>query len=369
MLPPWLLLAIPSLCTSLALPVSSHGPANVRASDYSFVVVGHTRGGPDNGIIPTERLTELVEDIRALRPDFVVLTGDLIYGDINKQWDPPPVQLDEAALRSDWEAIDRIFATLEVPVHRAPGNHDLWDHTTLAIWKERYGPPYRSFRHGDGLFLLLNSCWLPTEGDPAHLPGGFIRGLQLPDDQLEWLRGELEASADAEHVFAFMGHVLWWNDDAAWWSEVHPLLASGPTRAVFAGDLGPWKWSHLERDGIHYVQSAVEFTVPTLTMLQNREASRTISSQLDNYVHVTVAGGDVRYDVRTVGGMSTGRFQPSVYRDVYEYDKGSLERKVFKRMDTPQKLVRWLAILGAGAFGAGLVGGLIAAALFRRKSA
>ena len=146
MLPPWLLLAIPSLCTSLALPVSSHGPANVRASDYSFVVVGHTRGGPDNGIIPTERLTELVEDIRALRPDFVVLTGDLIYGDINKQWDPPPVQLDEAALRSDWEAIDRIFATLEVPVHRAPGNHDLWDHTTLAIWKERYGPPYRSFR-------------------------------------------------------------------------------------------------------------------------------------------------------------------------------------------------------------------------------
>jgi hypothetical protein len=352
--------------SALACSASAAIPPSQAAEEYSFVVVGHTRGGPENGIIPRERLAELVAEIRALAPDFVVLTGDLIYGDFGHQTEPAPVALDEAAIRRDWEAVDGIFASIGVPIYRAPGNHDLWDHSTLAIWNERYGSPYRSFRHGNGLFLLLNSCWLPAPGDPAHLPPRLIRGQQIPPDQLAWIRAELEAGG-SEHVFAFMGHVLWWEPGAAWWREVHPLLAAHGARAVFAGDLGPWKWSHLQRDGIHYVQSSVEFTEPPLEMLRNREGSRAISAQLDNYVLVTVAGPEVDYEVRTLGAMSTGRFTPELYQAIHDYDAGTIQRRLFAKWRTPAKLMNGVLWVGAGGFAAGAALALAAAWLARRE--
>jgi hypothetical protein len=353
------------LTASASLTIGSGIPAAAARDEYSFVVVGHTRGGPENGVIPRERLAELVAEIRELEPDFVVLTGDLIYGDIDSQHDAPPISVDEAAIRADWDAVDEIFASIGAPIHRAPGNHDLWDRSTLAIWNERYGSPYRSFRHGNGLFLLLNSCWLPNPGEPGHLPPKLIRGQQIPADQLAWIRAELEA-ADSEHVFAFMGHVLWWESEAGWWREVHPLLAAHRARAVFAGDLGPWKWSHVERDGVDYVQSSVEFTEPPLEMLRRREGSRAISAQLDNYVLVTVEGPAVDYEVRTLGAMSTGRFTPELYRAINEYDEGTIRHELFTLWRTPAELLRGVLLVAAGSFGTGAAAALLAAWLAGR---
>jgi hypothetical protein len=354
------------LAALASLPAAQAGSEPPVGERYAFVVVGHTRGGPENGIIPRDRLEELAREIRELEPDFVVLTGDLVYGDINRQTEPPGVVLDDAAIRADWDAVDAVFAAIGVPIHRAPGNHDVWNHSTLAIWQERYGAPYQSFRHGNGLFLLLNSCWLPAPGDPRHLPPRYIRGQQLPEDQVAWIRSELDGSA-AEHVFAFMGHVLWWEPEASWWRDVHPLLAAAPTRAVFAGDLGPWKWSHLERDGIHYVQSSVEFTVPPIQMLRNREGSRAISAQLDNYVLVTVDGARVDYQVHTLGALTTGRFTPELYREINEYDDGTVARWLYSRWHTPAKMLRGVLLVGAGAFAAGLLAAATAGLIARRK--
>lgn len=354
------------LAALASLPAAQAGSEPSPSERYAFAVVGHTRGGPENGIIPRERLEELAQEIRELAPDFVVLTGDLIYGDIDKQHEPQGVVLDDAAIRADWDAVDAVFDSIGVPIHRAPGNHDIWNHSTLAIWNERYGAPYQSFRHGNGLFLLLNSCWLPAPGDPGHLPPRYIRGLQLPADQVAWIRSEL-AAGETEHVFAFMGHVLWWEPEAPWWRDLHPLLAAAPTRAVFAGDLGPWKWSHLERDGIHYVQSSVEFTEPPIPMLRNRESSRAISAQLDNFVLVTVDGERVDYEVRTLGALTTGRFTPELYRKVNEYDQGSIARKLASRWHTPSKLLRGVLLVAGGAFAAGLLVAAIAGSARRKR--
>jgi hypothetical protein len=335
---------------------------------FSFAVVGHVRG-PANGELPRERLQRLIEDVRRAGPDLVVLTGDSIYGDIDRQWDEERTPLDREALVADWEALDALLATLEVPVHRAPGNHDLWERTTLEVWRERYGEPHRWFDFEGARFLILNSCWLPPEGSDERLPGRFIRGFQLPPEQVEWLAGALAAAPAPEHVFGFMGHTLWWEDDAAWWREVHPLLARAPTRAVFAGDLGPNKWAHLERDGIHYVQSAVEFTDPALRMLQNREESRRINAELDNWVLVHVDGPEVRYEVRALGALSEPRHGPEHHRAVHEHDAGSVPRKLFDRFHTPQKLFDGLLMAGTLGLGGGLLIGIALAVLFRRRRA
>lgn len=334
---------------------------------YRFAVVGHTRGGPEQGDLPLAQLDELVADLRGQRLDFVVLTGDLIYGDFNALYSGDPVDAD--AVRADWDAVDAIFDRIGVPVHRAPGNHDVWDEVTRDIWIERYGPLQSSFAHGTSRFLLLNSCWYPSPGTTGRSPEKYIRGIQMDTDEVEFIRREMDAAASAEHVFAFLGHMLWWHDWAEWWTDVHPLLAAGPTRAVFAGDLGPWKFSHTERDGVHYIQSAVEYTEVPLQMLRNREGSRSITWQLDNYVVVAVDGPDVGYEVRTLGTLTSGRYEPADYQNIAEYDKGTFRRRLANKWHTPDKLFRGVLLVGGLGFGGGLFFALALFVLLRLRRA
>lgn len=333
------------------------------AQEFSFVVLGHTRGGPGNGTLPTARYEELVREVRRCAPDFVVLTGDLVYGDFEA------AIVDRDAVRRDWEAVDAVFAEFGCPVHRVPGNHDVWEPVTRDLWIERYGALQKSFAYEGARFLLLNSCWTPAPGETGQCPPKYIRGVQLDDERRAFVERESAASMSAgdAHLFVFLGHVLWWEDSAPWWSEVHPLLSAAGTRAVFAGDLGPWKFSHLRRDGIDYVQSAVEFANPPVVMQRNRESIRALSEQLDNFALVSVRGDAVRVEIRTLGALESGLFTPAKYREVHEHDAGTFERKLFQRMDTPEKLVGWLWKLGAAAALGGALIGAAAAWILRRR--
>ena len=151
---------------------------------------------------------------------------------------------------------------------------------------------------------------------------------------------------------------------------MHPLLAAAPTRAVFAGDLGPGKWSHVQRDGVHYVQSTVEFTDPVLEMLRNREGSRAINAQLDNWVLVDVDGDEVRYEVRALGGMTNERHTPSHHQAVHDFDAGTFAGKLFDKFHSPKKLLDGFLLAGlAGAGGGVLLGAALAILLRRRRAA
>lgn len=332
---------------------------------FRFAVVGHVRGGPDNGNIPREKFARLTAELRAQELAFVVLTGDIVWGDFEAG-----EQVDADAVRRDWETVDALLAEVGVPIHHVPGNHDVWDPTTRDIWVERYQSLYRAFDLQGCRFVLLNSCWTPT-GDSGRTPGKYIRGVQLPADQVEFVREQMNSSRDARHVFVFMHHLLWWERDAAWWRDVHPLLSAAPTRAVFGGDMGPWKFSRDEADGIHYVQTAVDFTDrPPLKMLRDREGSRAIVTQVDNYVVVSVDGPNVEYELRTLGAFEGQNFSPQAWRDIYAFDEGTLARKVFNRMNTPARSMEWIVRIAAGAFVGGLlVAGGVAWLVGRRRRA
>lgn len=323
-------------------------PAPAAAtSKYRFVVIGHLRGGPGNGHVPTPQLREAVDAINELDPALVFVTGDIVYG----SWHEVP---DADAIRADWEAVDAELARLHAPVHRVPGNHDAWDPVTRDIWIERYGPLYGSFDHGDNHFVLLQTGWVPEPGDDGWCPGYYTRGAPLPEAELEFLRDDLEAHREARHVFVIGHHMLWWDQADYWWSTVHPLLAQYPVRMVVAGDLGPWKFSHERRDEIDYIQSTVEFTEPPLQMLRNREGSRTISSQVDNFLVVDVDGPTLRYELKTLGAFTRGNHTPRLWKEIHEYDAGTLRRKLYDRCNTPERLVRGLLLAAAGGFVAAL---------------
>ncbi|MEO6710797.1 MAG: hypothetical protein ABIP42_14555, partial [Planctomycetota bacterium] len=173
-----------------------------------------------------------------------------------------------------------------------------------------------------------------------------------------------EPGPGVDHVFVFMHHVLWWENEAPWWKKVAPEFAGHPVRAVFAGDYGPMKFSHLERDGVHYLQTSIENRV-SLEIQRGRESSRMLSSQLDNYLVVDIEGVDVRYSVRTVGALTTDKFSPDHYRTIFEYDKDTYGRKLLKRWSTPERLVLGLAEVSGLAFAVGVLS-VLAILLLRR---
>lgn len=339
-------------------PGASTGFSQDAEASTRFAVVGHVRGD-DNGAL-LQNLDELIEELDRLDLDFVLMTGDLVWGDVNAE------TTDLAAVEADWDTFDARFAALGIPIYPVPGNHDINDRGTRDLFLERYGPLPRSVDHGNIRVLLLSSAWIPEDDDPRKHPPTYIRGMDLGDEQVSFIASELERGG-AEHVFLGMHHMLWWHEGSAWWHDVHPLFEGHPVRAAFAGDYGPLKFSHLERDGVDYIQSSIENTF-TVDMLKAKESSRVLSAQLDNFLLVTVEGPETRIEVRTLGALTTDKFTPALYREVHEYDKWSLGWRIRQRFPTSSSLVGAFAIAGVVAFfsGAGLAGG-IALILKRRR--
>jgi 3',5'-cyclic AMP phosphodiesterase CpdA len=73
-------------------------------------------------------------------------------------------------------------------VHVAPGNHDIDDKESLAIFLTYFSESYHSFSDGDTLFVLLNT----------ELPGQRSR---IMGEQLTWLEAELQRPFKYKFVF------------------------------------------------------------------------------------------------------------------------------------------------------------------------
>lgn len=311
-------------------------------SELSFVVVGHVRGAEDgkrNYLFP-----ELLRELRESKPDLVFLTGDMIWGGYDT------TEVDSAAIERDWQALDSALATVGVPVYRVPGNHDINDPVTRDIYFRRYGRLPQVVDVRGVRFILLNSSFVPVGDRLEKKRRPFIGGVPLDTAQILFLQNSLR-DPDYRHAFVFLHHVLWWDDDAPWWSQVHPVLRGGNTRAVFAGDYGPMKFSHEQRDGIDYLQSAIE-DFPGLRILQRREESRLLYQQFDNYLHVTVRGSNVDVEVKTLGALTGGKFTPNRFKQITGYEPTRAEQ-LRAAMGSPKRLgavaVLLIAVFGAGA--------------------
>ena len=73
-------------------------------------------------------------------------------------------------------------------LHLAPGNHDIDDKESLAVFLRYFSEPYHSFSDGDTLFVILNT----------ELPGQRSR---IEGQQLAWLEAELQRSFKYKFVF------------------------------------------------------------------------------------------------------------------------------------------------------------------------
>jgi hypothetical protein len=304
--------------------------AEKQSGRFSFVVLGHLRSEKNGKLSPL--LDELLVKVGKQAPDLIFLTGDMIWGDVHS------VVPDAAAIKRDWDLLDTALSRLRIPVYRVPGNHDINDPVTRDIYFSRYGQLPQTFNYRDSRFVLLNSSWVPEGNKAPPRKRPHIRGRQLGADQIEFIRKELGPSHRYEHAFLFMHHLLWWHDEeAAWWRDVHPLLVGRNVRAVFGGDFGPMKFSHMRRDGIDYLQSSIEGPVE-IEILRELNSSRLLSQQFDNYLLVSVDGPRVAVEVQAVGEISMGNFTPQRWRAVDEY-KPPFMKRVWNVIGNTQRLV------------------------------
>lgn len=334
--------ALPGLLLGMlcAMPLSAQD-----ADPWSFVVLGHVRGW-NNALHP--RLGELLAEVRTLGPDLVVLAGDQIWGDMGQ------VPRRRSAVEKEWSDLDSALATVGVPRIQVPGNHEINDLVTRDVYRERFGDLPRSVTMRNVRFLLLNSVWIPEDGDTTLARN--IRGVDLDSAQVRWLREELARPDAPPHTVVVLHHLLWWGGEGdPWWRDVHPLLRQAGVRAVFSGDHGPLKFSHREQDGVAYYQVSIGGD-PSLAILRDRESSRTLAAQFDSFLRVQVDGAAFTVDVETTGEVSSGHFTPQHYRDVHEFrppPRPRLER-LWEAINRPARLAA-LGLLVLGSIGLGVV--------------
>ena len=284
--------------------------ANARSEEFSFVVVGHLRGEQDDEQFFL--MDELVERVASLKPNIVFLTGDLIFGDWHRR------RVDKNRIIAHWDRLDRSLARIGSTVYRVPGNHDINDPVTRDIWFQRYGKPPQAISFAGSRFLLLATPFIPVGNNPPEIPRPHGRVEDLPEDQIDFIRRELERADDYHHVFLFMHHVVWWEPERKWWTKVHPLLVGRHVRAVFAGDYGPLKFSHMRRDEIDYFQSALERRAPARLVRDKLGLGRVVNHQFDSFLYVQVRDERVDVEVKVIGATSSGKHTPERFRELLQ---------------------------------------------------
>jgi hypothetical protein len=160
---------------------------------FSFVHASDTHIAPAN-VDRTRRLKQLVD---SLRPDFTIITGDLVRDAMSQQ---------EPLARSYFELFAAETRDFAKPVWTAPGNHDhfgiipsrshvpathpLYDRGMYRLYR---GPDYYSFTYGGVHFVALNTL-MPD--DSAYY--GRVDSLQLA-----WLRRDLATIPASMPVVTF----------------------------------------------------------------------------------------------------------------------------------------------------------------------
>lgn len=131
-------------------------------------------------------LKQAVQEVNRLRPDFVVIAGDLIdegpAAEREKKSDP---EKRKKQITDFKVAIDCVDAT--IPVFLLPGNHDIGNRPnqeTISEYREHFGDDFYTFCYQDVSCLVVNSALWKDASDAVD--------LQQSHDK--WLKDQLKAT-------------------------------------------------------------------------------------------------------------------------------------------------------------------------------
>lgn len=214
---------MPWRCTAMVVALAA-GCTRVQPTEapsqsaLHIAVVGDRTGEPDD-----VAWYEIFEDIERLGPDLVLSVGDIA---------------DDTLDPDDWSRALAATQVLSAPIAYAPGNHDIVDEASRAIFEAQTGQArYRSFDHGGVHVVIVDNALAGSWSDLSQV-------------QRDWLVGDLAAHAD-ELVLVVMHKPFWAQTIAAGEADpMHALFVEHGVEAVFCGH---WH-SHFHQviDGVAY---------------------------------------------------------------------------------------------------------------------
>lgn len=227
---------------------------------FTFAIHADLTGGERPAVFETA-----MAQLELLRPDFVISVGDLIDGGMDRQ-----------ELTRQWESYDARVDGASFPVFYVGGNHDVSNTVERAVWKERLGPTYYSFRYRDVLFLVLDSedmtearreelVKLRLDALKIHLTEGAEAALATPygqsqeketgaigDAQVDHFIQVIEANPDVRHTFLFVHKPVWEAEESPYF-RLEAALESRPYTA-FNGHVHAYGYA--QRNGQDHLQLA-----------------------------------------------------------------------------------------------------------------
>jgi hypothetical protein len=141
-------------------PLKGTGQLGTAADSahFTFVVAGDDRPATETAT-PTATIGEIFAEAAKLKPAFIALLGDTVYGKNDK---------DQQLVAEEYQKFLQLAAGAGVPVFNAPGNHEMDDKSdhpsaTMESWYKQYSEslPYGAFTYGNSRFIALNTDDLP----------------------------------------------------------------------------------------------------------------------------------------------------------------------------------------------------------------
>jgi 3',5'-cyclic AMP phosphodiesterase CpdA len=155
------------MLTVFVLSGCRHQPTRLGFQSFDFVQMCDPQIGFGEYAADLRRFEQAARQINALRPDLVVVCGDLV----NKPDEKSFVDFNAAKAR------------LSVPCYVAPGNHDLGNEPTLQSlehYRRLVGKDYYAVDHKGCVFVVVNSqLWkTPVAGETEEQDRWLARTLQ-----------------------------------------------------------------------------------------------------------------------------------------------------------------------------------------------
>ncbi|HUU09608.1 MAG TPA: metallophosphoesterase [Phycisphaerae bacterium] len=170
-----------------ALPLRAMAAAAKAAQEpFAFVQLTDTQlgfGGYDHDVA---MLRLAVDQINALKPDFVLHCGDFVHNDHDEK---------------SWRDSAAGLKGLKVPLYAVPGNHD-----PLDLYAKYVGKPYGAFEHKGCTFVGLNTIEWWNKGAAEKKPARPAR----PGAQETWLTATLREAAAKRRPIVVFGHIALW---------------------------------------------------------------------------------------------------------------------------------------------------------------
>ncbi len=202
----------------LATPLA----AATTPNDFTFALIGDRTGSAQPQIY-----SRVFREVILSDPAFAITIGDAIEG------------VDDAKAPAQWAEMQALWATAKFPLRHTPGNHDIWNDSSSALFAQRAGhSPQHSWVHQNALFVILDNS--RTEG--------------LAPSQLAFLEKSLAAHPECRPKMVFL-HKPFWIPQVAVRArdfDLHRIAKRHGVTHVFSGH--GHQLVHLENDGIHYAE-------------------------------------------------------------------------------------------------------------------